>query len=154
MRPTPARFIEVAFGHLLERVAPTLSGSYAQSDMTVLGALLLGLGEEFERAAARRIEENREIRRIFALAAKTLGGSDGLGDGELVARLASAAAGEDTDFSVSALEAANVRLRGLLIELHERVETVESAPARDIEKQIWRELAASTERRKLSFGPF
>jgi len=154
VRPTPARFIEVAFGHLLEKVAPALDSSYAQSDMTVLGALLLALGEEFERAAARRVEENREIRRIFALAAEVLVGSGGLGDDTLIGQLAAAASEEDSDLRVSTLEASNARLRGLLIELHARVETIETSQARDLEAQIWRELAASTERRKLSFGPF
>jgi hypothetical protein len=55
---------------------------------------------------------------------------------------------------VPELEAGNRALRALLIELHAHVEGLESAEARRIEAAIWRELAASTQRRKLSLGPF
>ena len=52
------------------------------------------------------------------------------------------------------LESANGALRGLLIELHAHIEELASPEAGRIEASIWRELAASTERRKLSLGPY
>jgi hypothetical protein len=110
--------------------------------------MLTQLGEEFERAAARRIEENRALRRIFADAV------DVVGDDDLRAQLAEAARGEDTNFTVSALEQGNCALRALLIELHVHVEELDSEPARRLEAEIWQELVASTERRKLGIGPF
>ena len=51
------------------------------------------------------------------------------------------------------LEAGNRALRSLLIELHAHVEGLPGDGARRIEAAIWRELAASTERRKLASGP-
>ena len=75
-------------------------------------------------------------------------------DPELSARLSQAAATGDASLLVSKLEIANGVLRGLLIELHAYVEELDSPEAKQIETAIWRELAASTERRKLSLGPF
>ncbi|MBW2374169.1 MAG: hypothetical protein JRF70_16705, partial [Deltaproteobacteria bacterium] len=96
----------------------------------------------------RRVEENRELRRLFAEAAPAVE------DAELRARLEAAAAGSDEDLAVSALEASNSVLRVLLIELHAHVEELDSDAARGVEQAIWRELVASTERRRLAMGPF
>jgi hypothetical protein len=65
-----------------------------------------------------------------------------------------AARGEDASLAVSALEQGNCELRALLIELHVHVEELASLAARELEAGIWRELVASTERRKLGIGPF
>jgi hypothetical protein len=110
--------------------------------------MMIAVGEEFERAASRRVDENQALRRLFADAVPAVE------DAELRGRLEVAATGSDGDLKVSALEASNSALRGLLIELHAHVEELESAPARRIEEAIWRELAASTERRRLAIGPF
>ena len=48
----------------------------------------------------------------------------------------------------------NCALRALLIDLHVHVEELDSQAARSLEAEIWRELVASTERRKLGIGPF
>jgi hypothetical protein len=110
--------------------------------------MLISVGEEFERAAARRSEENRALRGLFARAAP------GVTEPGLRERLERAAAGEETSLRVSDLERANGELRALLIELHVHVEELDSPAARQIESAIWQELAASTERRKLMMGPF
>ncbi len=94
------------------------------------------------------MEENRALRRLFADAVPAVE------DAELRGRLEVAATGADGDLKVSALEASNAALRGLLIELHAHVEELESPAARRAEDAIWRELAASTERRRLVIGPF
>jgi hypothetical protein len=78
----------------------------------------------------------------------------GVGDAGLRVRLAEAADGTEAGFRVSELEAANARLRGLLIELHAHVESLDSPEARRIESAIWRELQASTERRRLALDSF
>ena len=59
----------------------------------------------------------------------------------------------DASLRVPDLDAANLALRALLIELHAHVEELPGAEARRLEAAIWRELAASTERRKLSLSP-
>ncbi len=148
MKPDVDRFLAVAATHLMMRMAPALGCSYEQSNATILGALLLAVQEEFERAAARRVEENRVLRRLFAEAVPVVQ------DSALRERLHEAAGGEDTGLLVSELERSNGRLRALLIELHTHVEELTSPAARQIETAIWRELAASTERRRLMMGPF
>ena len=148
MRPEPSRFLGVAAGHLMVKTAGALAPGYEQSSVSVIGLMLTQLGQEFERAAARRIEENGALRRIFADAV------DVVADDDLRAKLAEAARGEEPDFAVSALEQSNCALRALLIELHVHVEELDSQAARSLEAEIWRELAASTERRKLGIGPF
>jgi hypothetical protein len=110
--------------------------------------LLLSIREEFDRAAARRVEENGAMRALFADATAAVR------DTALRERLAAAAASEDASLRVPELEASNRALRTLLIELHAHVESLTGDGARRIEAAIWRELSASTERRKLSLGPF
>jgi hypothetical protein len=148
MRPEPSRFLGVAAGHLLLKTAAALGPGYEQSSVSVIGLMLTQLAEEFERAAARRVEENRELRRIFA------GAVDVVADDDLRGKLALATRGEDANLAVSALEQGNCELRALLIELHVHVEGLDTPPARKLEGEIWRELVASTERRKLGIGPF
>ena len=148
MRPEPTRFLSVAAGHLMGKTAAALGDGYEQSSVSVMGLMLTQLAEEFDRAAARRVEENRTLREIFAQAI------DDVADDDLRAKLAEAASGDDPDLAVAALEQSNCELRALLIELHAHVEELDSPAARDLEAEIWRELVASTERRKLGIGPF
>jgi len=148
MKPEPTRFLGVAAGHLMLKTAAALGPGYEQSSVSVIGLMLTQLADEFDRAASRRIEENRELRRIFAQAAEVVTIAD------LRAKLAKAASGEDESLTVSALEQNNCELRALLIALHVHVEELDSQAARDLEAEIWRELVASTERRKLGIGPF
>jgi hypothetical protein len=147
VKPDPGRFLQVAAAHLLAKTAPALGPGYEQSTVSVLSVMLLELEGEFERAAARRVEENRALRVLFADAAGAVE------DAALGARLREAAAGGDASLLVHDLERSNAALRGLLIELHAHVETLGSAGARRLEAAIWRELVASTERRRLLFGP-
>ena len=152
MKPDVGRLLEVAVGHLMGETVPLLGrayehSAYEQANVGVLGMLLLAVRHEHERAAARRVEENRELRRMFARANAVVGA--GGTSKRLAKRLAAAAKGEDTDLTVSALEESNVALRGLLIELHAAVEEIDSAAARTLEEEIWRELAESTRRRAL-----
>ena len=88
------------------------------------------------------------LRRLFADALTSVT------DGELAQRLQQAAKSSDPGLAVTELEAANAELRALLIDLHAHVETLDSSRAREVEAAIWRELAASTERRRLSIGAF
>lgn len=148
MRPDVGRFLEVAAAHLMGRTGPALPPGYEQSSVGILALMLLEANRELERAAARRVEENRELRRIFAEAAPVVA------DADLRGRLEEAAAGTDTSLLVSDLEASNAALRGLLIELHAHVESLGSPEARRVEEAIWRELVASTERRRVGIGAF
>ena len=148
MKPDLSRFLGVAASHLMTRTAPALPAGYEQSSAAALGAMMIAFGEEAERAAARRIDENGALRTLFADAAAHVE------DAQLAGRLEEAAAGREASFLVSDLQAANAELRALLIELHERAEALGTAKAQRIDAAIWRELARSTERRKLLMGPF
>jgi hypothetical protein len=148
MKPDLDRFFEVAMLHLMTNVGPALGSDYEQSNTMVLGVMLGAVREELDRAAARRVEENATLRALFADA------SPCVEEAALASRLEAAAATKESSLLVSDLERSNSELRALLIELHAQVETLETSEARRIEEGIWRELVASTERRKLAMGPF
>ena len=148
MKPDIERFIDVAAMYLIMQLAPSLGSKYDQSNVATLGALLTVLREEYERASARRVDENRALRHLFADAAPVVG------ETVLRAKLEQAAASEDTSLLVSDLERTNSALRALLIELHAHVEQLATADARRVETAIWAELAKSTERRRLMMAPF
>jgi len=148
MKPDPSHVLERVMQSLLTEIAPAVQPAYRQASVTMQAMLLASIREEMDRAAARRVEENRALRALFAEAAPSVR------DPGLRVRLASAASEEDASLRVPDLDAANLALRRLLIELHAEVEQLAGAEARRIEAAIWRELAASTERRKLSIGPF
>jgi hypothetical protein len=149
VKPDPTRVLDVTAAHLMMRTAPMLEqGSYEQSSVAGLAALLMGAREEYERAAARRVEENGALRALFERAAPSVE------DADLGEKLRDAAAGSDPGLRVSELEAENATLRALLIELHAHVETLDTEVARAVEQEIWRELVTSTERRKLALDVF
>lgn len=113
-----------------------------------LTAMLLAVAaQEFDRAAARHVEENRAVRALLARGAAVVA------DAALAERLRSLAATADEDLRVSALQAANSALRAGLIELHAAVEAADGAEAKALESEIWSELVVSTERRVLAGAP-
>lgn len=148
MKPEVDRTLEVSAIALLTRLGPALPSHYEKSTAGALGALLLALREEFERGAARRVEENAAIRAIFATAHSIVE------DPALAERLREASRADSTDLAISALEAENARLRGLLIELHAHAESLDAPGANALVDEIWRELARSTVRRKLAMAMF
>lgn len=148
MKPDPDRFLQVAAAHLLGRTAPALGAGYEQSSVALLAGLLASLAEEYDRAAARRVAENRALRALFRRAVPVAR------DPRLRARLEAAAGTEDADLAVSALERSNADLRALLIDLHAHAESVDTPDARALDTELWRELVASTGRRALTRGPF
>jgi hypothetical protein len=147
MKPEASHALERIMQALLGELMPAVQPAYRQASVAMQAMMLASVREELDRAAARRVEENRVLRALFAEAAP------GVADAALADRLAAAAAGGDDSLLVPALEEGNRALRSLLIELHAHVEALEGSAARRIEAAIWRELAASTERRKLSLGP-
>jgi len=148
VKPEIPKVLEILAGTFLFEIAPNVSPAYRKSSVGV-SALLLGMvREEWDRAAARRVEENAALRALFRDA------SPDVTDTDLRRRLDEAAAGGDPSLLVSELERANDFLRAQLIELHAWVEAQPGPAARRIDDRIWRELAASTERRKLALAPF
>jgi hypothetical protein len=99
--------------------APEAGPEYAASRVGMVSMLAMLAAQEAERAAAAAIAENADIRAVLRQASAY--------DAALGGRLAAAAAETDTDLSTPALDAANARLRRLLIEVHERVEAAGDA---------------------------
>jgi hypothetical protein len=148
VKPDATKVLETTLASLAAEVAPALPPGYGQSSVGVYSMLLMGVREEFDRAAARRAEENAALRDLFrdSLA--------GVRDAALRERLAAAAGSTEPSLRIPELEAANQELRALLIALHEHVETLEGDAARTLEESIWNELRAQTERRRLLLALF
>jgi hypothetical protein len=100
-----------------------------------LSAALLGMAAEvWDGMADRLAAENAAIRRILAKEPA----------------YADLARGADPSLRISVLKAANDRLRAALIDLHA---AAEARADQALCEEIWRELVASTERRKLMASP-
>jgi len=147
MKPEASHALERLMQALLTELMPAVQPAYRQAGVGIQAMMIAAIREELDRAAARRFEENRALRSLFVDAAPAVT------DAALRGRLGAAAQGEDASLLVPDLEASNSTLRSLLIELHAHVEGLAGDAARRIEAAIWRELAASTERRKLGLGP-
>jgi hypothetical protein len=89
--------------------------AYTMGRIGMVSTLAMLAAAEADRAARDAIAENADIRAVFAEA----GAYDADG------ALAAAAREADADLSVPALDAANARLRRLLVGLHEKVEAAD-----------------------------
>lgn len=118
---------------LLMDLAPQISAAYAGQTLQLSGALAMMIAQEFDRAAARLVEENAAIAAILADAGEPGGASE-------------------ASLLVSALQARNRELRAALIRLHARVETRSDPASRALEARIWAELVESTRRRQLDMA--
>jgi hypothetical protein len=148
VKPEISRVLEVMAGALMADVAPHVAPSYRQASVFASALMLTSIREELDRVADRRVEENRALEDLLGRAVAAIG------DPALRARVAETVAAREPGFRISALEARNARLRAVLIELHAHVETQTAPEARRVDAEIWRELAKSTERRRLSLGAF
>jgi hypothetical protein len=132
-------------GALVSQVAPQVATPFGQQTAGLSAMMATILAQEFDRAASRLVDENAAIVATFASAATMAL------PGALAEKLAAAVdAPPAADFRVSALQARNDSLRGLLVELHVAVETIDSTEARVIDARIWDELRESTRRRHLA----
>jgi hypothetical protein len=147
MKPDADHLLRMLAGRLLMHVTPEVATEYTRSNVGLISLLMMAAAEDFDRAAARLIEENGQMRRIFSDAAAVVSDSD------LRQRLEEAAVKTDEDFRVSALESANQPMRALLIDLHAHIEGLEGQDAKRIDNAIWTELAASAKRRSFMVWP-
>jgi hypothetical protein len=148
MKPDVDVTLQIIADSLITEIAPKISDDYIQRNTMITGMLLQSAAEEWDRAAARRVEENRTLRRLFAEVAPEIG------DPELRKRLEAASGEEEESLRISDLNTSNDGLRTLLIQLHAHLEEIDTETARRIEAAIWQELRVSTERRALSLAPF
>lgn len=148
MKPDVSRVLEVSAIQLMGEVSPAVQPAYRQASVVATAVILTNVREEFDRVAERRVEENRALQALFERA------QPALEDAALRERLAAAAAAPEPGLRISQLDRRNDDLRALLVELHAHVEALGTPEARRVEDEIWQELAASTERRRLSLGMF
>jgi len=126
---------------LTQPPSPDAGPEFFASRVGMISMLANLAAQEAEHAAAATVAENADIRALFAQAAAY--------DAALGGRLARAAQGVDTDLTLSALDAANARLRRLLIELHERVEDTGDAA---LDRTILALYVKMAEGRRLQLG--
>ncbi|HUA34328.1 MAG TPA: hypothetical protein VMA09_12035 [Candidatus Binataceae bacterium] len=148
MRPNIPVVFQTVAADLMMRVLPAISPTYHQGTVGMIATLLVIAADEWDRGASRRLEENQAMRDLFRKAAPVVS------DKALSDRLKQLASSSDTDYRVSALEDNNCALRAALIELHTQIESQSGNEAREIENAIWKEIAKSTERRRLSTAAF
>ena len=152
MTPSVPAVLELIAERIRDDVRPALGDGYGGQQMQRSLMLLQAVSEEFDRAAARRVEEIMAMQTLFAQAAAVVD------DPELAQALHEAADARD-DFtpaalSVSALDLRQHGLRALMIELQIWTEQHDTLQARAIGQALWRELRRSTERRQLSGARF
>lgn len=148
MKPDVPEVLGFLAQALLLELAPKIPEEYAQRTSGIMAMLLSAAAEEWDRAAARRVQENAALRALLRDAVPVVR------DAALGARLEEGSRGADASLRVADLVRENEALRALLTDLHEHVEGLEAPEARQLEERIWDELRISTERRALSIAPF
>ena len=140
MRP----FVPAATADLAERlrtdIVPEVAG-FRAGNVGMTAAMLDMIGQEWDRAAARLVEENSAMRALLVRGAALIGGPQPLDD-------------PNADLHVSALEAANEALRQGLITLQSTIEERINDEARALDEAIWDELRRSVERRRIASANF
>jgi hypothetical protein len=142
MRPQCDHILRTVGMVLATKFLPMLETEHARAELG-LTALVMGvISEEFDRAAHRRVEENREIRKIFKEALSIVT------DQNLKNRLETAVGKIDEDFHISALDQMNCELQSLFIELQAHLEALEGADAGRLQENIWIEIENQVKRRE------
>ena len=141
MKPAVSAVAANMAANLRDDIAPQLSG-FRAGNAGMMAAMMDMIAEEWDRAAARLVGENADLRRVLARGAAFLGGPAGQLD---VA---------DQDLRISALERENELLRAQLIELQAAVEQDQSADAQAIDEMIWDVLRRSVESRRITAANF
>ena len=68
MKPNVPAVLAALPGLITREVSPALGNAYLSEQVQRAAALLGAAGEEFDRAAARRVYENRAMRGLFGRA--------------------------------------------------------------------------------------
>ncbi|HEY4668998.1 MAG TPA: hypothetical protein VIH05_04405 [Tepidiformaceae bacterium] len=145
MRPDVPRVIGGISAAIMTQILPELRTPIAIQNTTLAVGLMVMISQEFDRAAARLVEENRALRELLTDAQGILD------DEPLAIRIQEAVGtGEDPDLHIPALQASNDRLRAMLIDVQARAEAADGREFDNLDERIWAELQESTRRRHLS----
>lgn len=142
MNPEAGQILSHSADQLLGQVLPELAVPYLQGSTAIIAILMKLVAREYENGAEIRAQENSDMRALFAELAPALR------DAALKSKL-EAAATRDESLAISALNAANVELRRLLIAAHVHIEAIGDSNS---ERRIWRVLKAMAARRALSLS--
>jgi hypothetical protein len=142
-----------AIAALIEsRAAAAAPGDYGAEELLRAAPLLRIAADEYDCAAAWRVEEIRAWQALFARAA------EGVDDPGLAADLARAAAPHEGDdpqaLRVPALDARLAALRAQAIALQAWAESSRAPAAADLGRALWAALRAGTERRRVPGARF
>ena len=141
MRPDPARVLMGVATNLMVGLMPEVRTPFGQSVAGMAGMLTLVLAQEVDRLADRLYRETEEVATILGKALPLL-------PPELAVRVRAAIdARVAPDLRISSLQAANDRIRAVLIEVHAAVEVLAGPEAAALNERIWDELRESTRRR-------
>ena len=111
MTPTVPELLMGNFLCLIDPPPPEAMGEFMQGKVAVTAMISLLAAQEAERGIEARLWENSAIRAVLSRSALDYG-----------ERFKEASKGHDTDFNLMKLDAANAKLRGELIALHEMAE--------------------------------
>jgi hypothetical protein len=137
--PTVPELLLGNFLCLIEPPPPESTGDFLQGRIAVTGMIALLCAQEAERGIEARAWENGAIRGLLADAAATYG-----------ERFAEAAAGEDRDLSLAAMDRANAALRRSLIDLHIAVEQARDSVLDTVIRKLYVRMADA---RRLDLPP-
>ena len=147
MKPDVAQVLADLAGRVARNAAPQIPPAQRAGELG-LSAMLLGLAAEmWDGAAEILVQENAALRGLLASGARVSQ------DNARRRWLVELAGSRDGSLRLSALQNANAELRVALIALHAELERRDDAEARSLEADIWRELVAGAERRRLAGSP-
>lgn len=142
MRPDPPKVIYGMMAALMRDIAPEVQTPFGQQSVGLTAMVLSLLAQEWDRAAARLVDENAAVAALLSRARQVVAGE------ALHERIDVAVAeASGRDLRLSALQAKNDALRSLLIDVHTAVERASGEAARELDMLIWNELRESTRRR-------
>ena len=130
MTPTIPELLKGCAAALSKPMRAEDAGAFADARLQTVATINLLVAQECATAVAVRLWENAALRTVLMQAATAYGSVYG-----------EAAAIDDGELSLSALDDANLRLRHLLIRLHEAVETAADQPMDRKILALYREMA-------------
>jgi len=138
MIPSPSKALADLAVKLAQSIAPETNSTYAMANTGLISMLLLAMAQDHERAAANRLADIDDLKRIFSATASIR--PDAPGAAARVAFTAGAPAG----MRISQLDAFHAEGFEALIDLHGWAELNDTG----LNQQIWDFLFAHTERNR------
>ena len=147
MNPEGNKILALTVQRLATEIAPALGTAFGQGQIGLMSIMLTLVGNEYERGADLRANENRAMRALFMEAVADVH------DAALKTRLGAAGKKSYESLRISALDKANWELRKLLIEVHAHIEAQPGSAARTLEKKIWALLRQIADQRMVKLTP-